>query len=95
MGASADGVESVTGDLSTGEGLDAAVKDTETIIHCAGTNKGDDVKAQNLVWSAARAGTRHLLYISVVGADRIPVVSGIDRAMFGYFASKRATTCVH
>jgi uncharacterized protein YbjT (DUF2867 family) len=24
------------------------------------------------------------------GADRIPVVSGIDRAMFGYFASKRA-----
>jgi uncharacterized protein YbjT (DUF2867 family) len=31
-----------------------------------------------------------LVYISVVGADRIPVVSGIDRAMFGYFASKLA-----
>ena len=30
------------------------------------------------------------MYISVVGADRIPVVSGIDRAMFGYFASKLA-----
>ena len=30
------------------------------------------------------------MYISVVGADRVPVVSGIDRAMFGYFASKRA-----
>jgi uncharacterized protein YbjT (DUF2867 family) len=30
------------------------------------------------------------VYISVVGADRIPVVSAIDRAMFGYFASKRA-----
>jgi uncharacterized protein YbjT (DUF2867 family) len=26
----------------------------------------------------------------VVGADRIPVVSGVDRAMFGYFASKLA-----
>jgi uncharacterized protein YbjT (DUF2867 family) len=30
------------------------------------------------------------VYISVVGAERIPVVSGVDRAMFGYFASKRA-----
>ena len=30
------------------------------------------------------------MYISVVGADRIPVVSGVDRAMFGYFASKLA-----
>src|SRR5207253_5535285 len=24
------------------------------------------------------------------GAERVPVVSGVDRAMFGYFASKRA-----
>jgi uncharacterized protein YbjT (DUF2867 family) len=30
------------------------------------------------------------VYISVVGADRVPVVSGIDRAMFGYFAAKLA-----
>ena len=30
------------------------------------------------------------MYISVVGADSVPVVSGVDRAMFGYFASKRA-----
>jgi uncharacterized protein YbjT (DUF2867 family) len=28
--------------------------------------------------------------ISVVGADRVPVESGVDRAMFGYFAAKRA-----
>ena len=28
--------------------------------------------------------------ISVVGADRIPVVSGVDRAMFAYFASQLA-----
>jgi uncharacterized protein YbjT (DUF2867 family) len=46
--------------------------------------------AWNLVRGAARAGVRHLVYISVVGADRIPVVSGADRAMFGYFASKLA-----
>jgi uncharacterized protein YbjT (DUF2867 family) len=30
------------------------------------------------------------VYISVIGADRIPVVSGIDRTMFGYFGSKLA-----
>jgi uncharacterized protein YbjT (DUF2867 family) len=30
------------------------------------------------------------VHVSVVGADRVPVVSGIDRAMFGYFASKLA-----
>jgi uncharacterized protein YbjT (DUF2867 family) len=30
------------------------------------------------------------VYISVVGADRIPVRSFVDRAMFGYFASKLA-----
>ena len=40
--------------------------------------------------AAARAGAQHLVYISVVGADRVPVVSGVDRTMFGYFASKRA-----
>ena len=32
----------------------------------------------------------HLVYISVVGAERIPIDSRVDRAMFGYFASKRA-----
>jgi uncharacterized protein YbjT (DUF2867 family) len=30
----------------------------------------------------------------VIGADRIPVVSAVDRMMFGYFASKRAAELV-
>ena len=30
------------------------------------------------------------VYISVVGADRIPLISRVDRAMFGYFGSKLA-----
>lgn len=47
-------------------------------------------QARNLVRAAQRAGVRHLLNISVVGADRIPVVSGVDRAMFSYFASQLA-----
>ena len=62
----------------------------ETIVHLAGSSKGDGEKAANLVQAAVDAGTRHLVYISVVGADRVPVVSGADRAMFGYYASKHA-----
>ena len=89
-GKSGEGIELFTGDLATGEGIDAAVKGTEIIVHCAGTPKGDEVKAQHLVRAASRARARHLVFISVVGADTIPVVSGVDRAMFGYFASKLA-----
>jgi uncharacterized protein YbjT (DUF2867 family) len=85
-----DGIEFVVGDLATGEGLEAAVDGVEIIVHCAGSAKGDEEKARNLVRAASRAGARHLVYISVVGAERIPVVSGVDRTMFGYFAAKRA-----
>src|SRR5262249_23832396 len=85
-----EGIEFVTGDLATGEGIEAAVEGTGIILHCAGGAKGDEDKARHLVRAASRAGSRHLVYISVVGAGRIPVVSAIDRAMFGYFAAKRA-----
>ena len=82
------GVEFVTGDLGIGAGIEAAVAGAEIIVHCAGTTKGDEEKARHLVRAAVRAGTRHLVYVSVVGADRVPVVSRVDRAMFGYFQSK-------
>jgi uncharacterized protein YbjT (DUF2867 family) len=85
-----DGITFVSGDLDTGEGIDAAVEGVDVIVHCAGSNTGDDEKTLNLVRAASRAGAPHLVYISVVGADQIPVESAIDRAMFGYFASKRA-----
>jgi uncharacterized protein YbjT (DUF2867 family) len=87
---SGDGIRFMTGDLATGEGTEAAVNGVETIVHLAGSAKGDEDKARNLVRAASMVGSPHLVYISVVGADRIPVVSGVDRAMFGYFASKRA-----
>jgi len=86
----ADGIEYVTGDLLKNEGVQAAVDGAEIIVHCAGGRKGDDEAARNLADAASRAGARHLVYISVVGADRIPVVSGADRAMFGYFGFKLA-----
>ena len=86
----ADGIEFVTGDLATGEGIEPAVDGAGTIVHCAGSSKGDEDKARNLVRAASGVGAQHLVYISVVGAERIPVVSGVDRNMFGYFAAKRA-----
>jgi uncharacterized protein YbjT (DUF2867 family) len=85
-----DAIQFMTGDLATGEGIEAAVDGAGTIVHCAGSAKGDEDKARNLVRAASRGvpGAPHLVYISVVGADRIPVESGLDRNMFGYFASK-------
>ncbi|HEX7737655.1 MAG TPA: NAD(P)H-binding protein [Ktedonobacteraceae bacterium] len=85
-----EGIEYMSGDLATGEGIKAAVQGVEIIVHCAGSAKGDEEKTLNLVRAASGTGVRHLVYISVVGADQVPVKSGIDRTMFGYFSSKLA-----
>jgi uncharacterized protein YbjT (DUF2867 family) len=90
MGHGSAGVEFVAADLTTGEGVAAAVAGVEVIVHLAGTRVGDDVKTRHLVEAALKAGARHLVYISVVGADRIPIRGRLDRAMFGYFGSKLA-----
>jgi uncharacterized protein YbjT (DUF2867 family) len=75
----ADGVEYVTGDLLTGEGIEPAVEGAEIILHLAGGAKGDEEATRNLVRAASRAGAAHLVYISVIGADRVPL---------GYFRNK-------
>jgi uncharacterized protein YbjT (DUF2867 family) len=85
-----EGVEFVTGDLATGQGIEAAVCGVATIVHCAGSAKGDEDKARYLVQATAGHDVRHLVYISVVGAERVQVVSAVDRSMFGYFATKMA-----
>lgn len=91
----ADGVDFVAGDLATGAGVDAAVTGVSTVVHCAGNAKGDGETTQTLVRAAVAAGGNpHLVFISVVGADRMTVVSRVDRAMFGYFESKRSAELV-
>jgi uncharacterized protein YbjT (DUF2867 family) len=87
-GHAGQGIEFMPGDLATGGGIDAAVAGIDIVVHLAGTAKGDEAKARHLVRAASKAGVRHLVYISVVGADRIPIESRIDRAMFGYFGEK-------
>jgi uncharacterized protein YbjT (DUF2867 family) len=84
-----DSVRFVTGDLMTGAGVDAAVAGVDTIVHCAGGLRGDEVATKHLVDAAARAGRPHLATVSVVGAGRVPVRSRLDRTMFGYFEMKR------
>jgi len=84
------GIEYATGDLSKDVGISAAVNGVEIIVNCAGSARHDQEQAQSLVRAAARAGRPHLVYVSVVGVDRVPVTSAIDRAMFGYFRAKLA-----
>jgi uncharacterized protein YbjT (DUF2867 family) len=70
-------------DLRKGDpGLDTAMDGVDTIVHCAtSTGGGDEEAAAHLVAAARRAGVRHLVYISIVGVDRVP---------FGYYRSKLA-----
>jgi uncharacterized protein YbjT (DUF2867 family) len=70
------------GDLSTGAGIDAAVAGVDSVVHCATTNGRRDVDTtRRLVEAAARVGVRHLLYVSIVGIDRVPL---------GYYRAKLA-----
>jgi len=91
-GDSLEGVEYIAGDLVTNQGVEAAISGAEIVVHCAGVGKikEDTAQAQNLVVAAKRGGVRHLVGISVVGAERVPVRSAVDRLMFAYFASQRA-----
>ncbi|GAA1696579.1 NAD(P)H-binding protein [Kribbella yunnanensis] len=76
-GVNADGVEHVRGDLLVDGGLD--VSGIDTVVHLAGGAKGDALAAGNLARAAAAAGVRHLVHISVIGADTMPI---------GYFREK-------
>ncbi|MFK4083570.1 SDR family oxidoreductase [Kribbella sp. NPDC020789] len=76
-GVNADGVEHVQGDLLAADGLN--LDGIDTVVHLAGGAKGDALAATNLVRAAAKAGVRHLVHISVIGVDKMPI---------GYFREK-------
>jgi uncharacterized protein YbjT (DUF2867 family) len=76
----------VRGDLATGVGLDSAVGQAEVIVHAASDPRGDpwlvDVAGtRRLVEAVDRGRLRHLVYVSIVGVDRIP---------YGYYRAKFA-----
>ena len=67
-------------DLRRGTGLDEALEGVDTVVHCATDPLGGDLRAAaRLIGAARRAGVGHLLYISIVGVDRIPL---------GYYRAK-------
>lgn len=81
--ASAAGVRFCTGDLRTGAGIEAAVRGSGTVVHCASSSRGDVEATENLLREASSQPTPPaLVYISIVGVDRIPL---------GYYRSKLAT----
>lgn len=65
-----------------GPDLDAAVAGADVVVHCATMPRGGDEQAAvRLIDAARRAGVPHLVYISIVGVDRVPL---------GYYRSKLA-----
>ncbi|MCM2424781.1 SDR family oxidoreductase [Streptomyces sp. RKAG337] len=70
---SVDGVAYVSGDLLKGEGIEAAVDGVDVVLHLAGGPKGDDEATRNLMRAASRAGVRHVVYVSVIGTDTMPL----------------------
>ncbi|MEU9046405.1 MULTISPECIES: NAD(P)H-binding protein [unclassified Kitasatospora] len=69
-----DGVEWVVGDLVSGVGIAEAMAGVEVVVDCATTQKKTDVAAvRTLVARAREAGVRHLVYVSIVGIDRVPL----------------------
>ncbi|MEU7891995.1 NAD(P)H-binding protein [Nonomuraea sp. NPDC049152] len=78
--------EWVVADLATGAGLAEAVEGVAAVLHLASAPyKGrytDEVELDGtlgLIEAAAKAGVGHLVYVSIVGADKVP---------WGYFRSK-------
>lgn len=89
------------GDLSTGEGVDDAMRGCDAVLHAATAGFGDrysfswavfhrsavDVRGtQMLLEAAERMGISHFLFTSIVGIDRVPYWPNIYR----YFKHKLA-----
>jgi uncharacterized protein YbjT (DUF2867 family) len=76
----------IRGDLATGRDLTTALAGAEVVVHAASDPRGDpwqvDVAGtRRLVEAVDRDRLRHLVYVSIVGVDRIP---------FGYYRAKWA-----
>jgi uncharacterized protein YbjT (DUF2867 family) len=66
------GVDHVRGDLTTGEGIAAAVEGVTTVLHLATSRRHADVQqVKNLIQHSQ--GIEHLILISIVGVDQIPM----------------------
>jgi uncharacterized protein YbjT (DUF2867 family) len=71
----------VTGDLAGGVGVDDAVRGAGTILHLASRPRHDTALTRTLLDAALRSGRPHLVFVSIVGVDRVPL---------GYYREKLA-----
>jgi len=76
----------VRGDLATGLDLRTALVGAEIVVHAASDPRGDPwlvdvVGTRRLVEAVDRDRLQHLVYVSIVGVDRIP---------YGYYRAKWA-----
>jgi uncharacterized protein YbjT (DUF2867 family) len=64
-----------TGDLLTGAGIREAVAGADTVLHLATgpRGKGDVEATRTLLDAATAAGVRHLVLISIVGIEDVPL----------------------
>ncbi|MCT7657402.1 SDR family oxidoreductase [Mycobacterium deserti] len=62
-------------DLLADEGVSAAVEGVDVIVHCAtqGTGDKDVTSMNNLVAAARGAGVGHIVHVSIVGIEQIPL----------------------
>jgi len=69
-------VDWVTGDLLTGDGVREAVTGVSSVVHCATDPRHPDRDldaAAQLLLAARQEHVPHLVYISIVGVDRVPL----------------------
>lgn len=71
-----DGVAVVQGELRSARGLDEATSGVDAIVHCASSPlwraRATEVRGLRNLIVAAEPRRPHLVYISIVGVDRIP-----------------------
>ena len=87
------GVTFFTADLRTDQGIEPAVTAAAAIIHCATSTRGDAEATRNLVAAASRTGSAHLVYVSIVGIDRIASWGGQPSSPKGVAGSDTGHPC--
>ena len=79
-----EGAALVRGDLVSGQGLGEALAGVDAVVHCASDPRRLEVEidgTRRLLDGAAAAGRPHVVYVSIVGVDRI---------LLGYYQAKLA-----